>query len=648
MGTDSVSTAQALITLTLEKFRAEMATLGPAAKDAARDMGTSLLKELKAIEKAAKATADAAAKSAKDAAEKASQAAKKTGKSWNDIAKNMQSNQAISDMEQLGAMFIMVGGGVSKMAMLFTSAVRPVAMLSEVLKANFGPQAPIVLGLAALPLLGVAVVGMFKSLSDGALEAAERLDKLGRAAEIPVEARRAMRDYQIATQELGVTMDKLAVSIGTAVMPEVTRLTTSTRLLIEYAKEGQAGGHNHNRLFGIFPLPDDPVLEGIADMSDRAHEFSDALWGVTKALSTGGASIAIEYLSEQVNNLVDSETRAATAAEASRLARERELDVIQAAAEAEEAYKKASGGRAAAAITKANTEEQAKAKKDVAKATRDAAEAEREHKKEVREMIAAVEFQTLQTLTYNKALVDQEVLYQQRKDARLEALKEEQAAAMAFEKSTLAMIERNNDQVAAYMERRAQVLRDVWFSVADQGLTAAGALTDGIVAGYERRAAEGEKLSAKEKTLAGLAYGLSQSFAATQAIMHAASMAIGMASQMAPYAGPAAPGIAAALSGTMLAAQLAAIAAAPPPEFPMGGMTSPDHHLVGVRGDEGILTARGLRNVGGEDGLDRLNGGERMGGGDGPETVRLLQRIANAVQPPRGPGVFRAMAGRRT
>lgn len=645
MASEPVSTAQALITLTLAKFREEMATMGPAAKDAAKDMGTAILKGLKDIEKATKATSAAAAAESKKAADEAAKAAKKTGKSWNDVAKNMQSNQMISDLEQLGSMFILVGGGVSKMAMLFTSAVRPVAMLAEIL----GPQALLALGLAAIPLAALGVVKAIKAMADSGIEARNHLQELG--YQFAPDQVDALKSYEHAVKQLDVTMSRIKVSVGEQAAPAIDKFTTALNVLARSA-QGQLAGGDQSRLFGVLPLPGDPVFDGMRWMRERTLEVSDGMLTLANAVATLGGTYGFSWLMEKLGAATDEEI--ALREESYRLA-DSQLKASQDAGKLAAQLKENAdwASKATEAYTAlgmmVSVQEEEKAATDAARVAREAAtEAARAHEEQVRAMIAAVEFQANQELVLNTILMDQERIYAEKAKTRQEALKEEQFAAEMFEIETLAMIDKNNDKVADYMAKRAEILRDAWMDIADQGLSAAGTLTDAIVDGYERRAAEGEKLSDKEKTLAGLAYGLSQSFAATQAIMQAASMAIGMAAQMAPYAGPAAPGIAAALAGAMLTAQLASIAAAPPPEFPMGGLTSPDHHLVGVRGDEGILTARGLRNVGGEEGLDTLNGGGTLASADGPETVRQLKRIADALQPTRGPGIIRASRGRRT
>jgi hypothetical protein len=116
----------------------------------------------------------------------------------------------------------------------------------------------------------------------------------------------------------------------------------------------------------------------------------------------------------------------------------------------------------------------------------------------------------------------------------------------------------------------------------------------------------------------------------TQAIMSAAKNAIALTPAFA-YMGVGAPIAAAALASASLVPQLAVINRQKPPEFPMGGMVSPDHMLVGAQAGEGVATRRGVAAMGGPEQLARYNEGQR-GGGD-RIIVQLGRRtLADAVR----------------
>lgn len=183
-----------------------------AAIKAAKDAEKAQIKSAKEAEKALERFEKLAAKAYREQQLAAEKAARSAGNSWNQIAKRMQSNQVISDIEQLGGMLGLVGGSVSKFGMLLSSTVRPVSMLSEALTAAFGPQAPVILGLLALPVAGAAAIAILKGLANAGLEASERLEKLG--LKIAPDSKRAFDEYEGSTQRLSVAMDRLKVAVG--------------------------------------------------------------------------------------------------------------------------------------------------------------------------------------------------------------------------------------------------------------------------------------------------------------------------------------------------------------------------------------------------------------------------------------------------
>jgi hypothetical protein len=138
------------------------------------------------------------------------------------------------------------------------------------------------------------------------------------------------------------------------------------------------------------------------------------------------------------------------------------------------------------------------------------------------------------------------------------------------------------------------------------------------------------RLAKDERRAALKSWRANKTIERTQAIMGAAKNAIALTPAFA-YMGVGAPIAAAALAAASLVPQLAVINRQKPPEFPMGGMVSPDHMLVGAQAGEGVATRRGVAAMGGPEQLARFNEGQR-GGGD-RIIVQLGRRtLADAVR----------------
>ncbi len=197
-----------------------------AAKDqerAAQRAAAALEREAKraaaAQEREAQRAARAQEREAKRAAEAARKAAEMAGNSWNQVARRMQSNQLISDLEQLGGAFIPVGGAVSKVAMAFTSLVRPAAMLGTIL----GPSSGLLVGLAALP--GAMALGSVAAhaFADAAVEARKRLEELGQ--KISKENREDLDDYAAAGERMAIATDRMAVALGAPIAAKLSDMS---------------------------------------------------------------------------------------------------------------------------------------------------------------------------------------------------------------------------------------------------------------------------------------------------------------------------------------------------------------------------------------------------------------------------------------
>lgn len=115
------------------------------------------------------------------------------------------------------------------------------------------------------------------------------------------------------------------------------------------------------------------------------------------------------------------------------------------------------------------------------------------------------------------------------------------------------------------------------------------------------------------------------------------------------WMGPLATGAAAALVGVQLKASLRQINRQNPPEFSGGGSvasrlrgTSPDHHIIQARADEGVVSPRGMARIG-VDGLDALN---RGGAVAAPTRLYLDGRVIAEAAERHGRAHLRPAPGR--
>lgn len=663
MADTEISVAVVRVLAELQDFRKEMKTLGPSAEAAAADMTRAIKAGLKQAEDAHRATAKVAADAQKQAAASAASASGQTGRSWNEIAKSMQSNQMISDMEQIGSMFSLVGGSVSKASMVFTSSVRPLAMLGELM----GPAAPLALGLAALPVSLMLLKGTLTGVVDGALAAEAAMRKIGVVTDKNASAE--LRQYEWATKDLEVAWAELSITVGEELAPalatfasasastirtisgiwqETEGLRTSFQSFVRVLLAVGSGGLTEVGVAAVqTAAANNDLGDSYIEIEKNVQKLHDTY--INKIKQDLEYQRITEMMIEEGNLLQD------------------ELDAYLVKKSEEEAAEKAA----------------AKAKQEVA-----AADAELMAQIAVSLQQDRAELQMIDQK--NQAILD----LAEAKEAALDA----EAEAYRSWWREKAMMEQDDVDKA---EERANAVRQVWLSTAASILNAFDQMAGNLGAFAQKTISANETANdsdrarirtlkekytdtatlletmTKEEILAGnrkanaeirnirsemrardqqtqkaqnqavLAHGLSQTFATGQIAISGAMMIMNMAAQLANFMpAPANMVTAAGLGGALIATQLAAIATTPPPQFPMGGMVDPDHRLVGVRGDEGILTPRGLRNVGGDQGLADLNAGVGRLGGSSDRMVRVLEEIRDALRPPRGGGVRTAMRGR--
>lgn len=130
------------------------------------------------------------------------------------------------------------------------------------------------------------------------------------------------------------------------------------------------------------------------------------------------------------------------------------------------------------------------------------------------------------------------------------------------------------------------------------------------------------------------AHKAQQAAAIARATIDAAANAVALTGALA-YLQWGAPIAAAAIAGAQLTAQVAVIKSTKAPKFASGGMVRDrmegDHAVISAEPDEGILTRRGVRNVGGPEGVAALNAGRAAATGGGGTRVYLDSRLLGEV-----------------
>lgn len=163
---------------------------------------------------------------------------------------------------------------------------------------------------------------------------------------------------------------------------------------------------------------------------------------------------------------------------------------------------------------------------------------------------------------------------------------------------------------------------------------------DARIGTIDREAAASKRaintLSNQEQKAAKRAFAVQQAGAASAVVMSGAEAYVAMLAALAPILTFGAPLAAAAIVGPAVAAQLAAIAAEKPPQFPTGGMVSPDHVVVGVQPDEAIMSRRGVAALGGPQAVEQINQGIAPGATLTANIVldqRVIGRAVAAMMP---------------
>lgn len=634
---EEVVAARAVVTLTLSQFKKEMATMGPEAAAAAKDMAKGIQRQLREIEKAAKETSKAtateakkAAKEAEKAAEAAAKATKKIPSGFAEAAKALNQNQMVSQLETITALGIQAGGAVSQLASVTTSLIRPVALLGTVM----GPSAPLVLGLLALPAAGLAAIGMLRGLANAGLEAAERLEEMGH--KISPEQRAAYDEYAQSTDRLSIAMDKLKVALGADIADALADVAELTAVMVENFRLAEIVTTNFARggLFVITLGLSESVrmvmwlteLTGdrLADAYRQNRREVDALVAVQLSHSQA-LGVAIRVTEEYKKKVHDAMVEGMYWRE------EQEKMLV------------------ALGLMVSVEEEDREKKEALAAATKASAEAERVRGEYLRANEAILgEWQRAQDGAAQQDQKRADELAKRLEDERQYYLDYYRTIQQASREATETEKQESAKRKAEMMSAASAIAAQAQSVLSSFEQLASGNVDYYVQLAAEREAA-GKELTAEEQRAASRAWEIQQALAQAQIAIQGIQMGVSFATAMAPLLGPFAIPAGVAAASAFIGAQSALIEQQSPPEFPMGRIPSrsPDHgNVIATRDDEITLSSRGSRALG-EETAQALNRGLSLGGGDGPETVSLLRAIRNLLRPARGGGILTASYGRR-
>lgn len=575
--------------------------------------------------------------------------ATKTGTTTESSSKRMRSG-----MEGAKQAATALGGQIGALGGRTEAAARAAAGFGEAL----GP-----IGAAVGAAVGVAaaLAGAMYTVATASIEAQKRLIEAGQGALIPREARQSVEDYQDATAALGTSVDQLLVSLGQRLLPVLTELVSTTSKVVDMfgagAQHAETFASGVRLLADVVSLGTLPLLrEGYGLVQGLGQQMHDAA-GDTEAwrrrleemgVSTKtGAGAWLLYASSLLS-VEDSAKKAQSGL--SDLA----FDMAMAAAEADDAARKANAKNAAAILQK-RREEAAKRAEEAAKK---AAAAEAHFRAQA---VAGIEAQVEAAAALDKmtaesfrATLDGEAavrvahLDRLQTIADLAAASQDQAAADAARVQEQVRFERELADVrakAAEEKRKADLEAwqldldlakqrlDTWTreseayqqqqdTIRNAAVGTFNAITDASKSLLDQQIENAKNGTAAEKNRALAAFAIDKALGIVQVAINTAVAITTALRQLGPIAG----GIAAVGIGATGAAQAATIAAQKPPSFAAGGIVPADvlavttrssvsdHGPVMARPGEGFVTQRGVDAAGGERGIEALNQGRQPWG----------------------------------
>jgi hypothetical protein len=491
--------------LRLDEFLRDIKKVPELSAQEARDMATSFRRELTSIERSAKKTAAELTKTASAAKSIPGAIAPATSglARFGEVARGLNASPVISQLESMGALFIGVGGNVSRVAMTFTTAVRPVATLGTIFGA-LTPQvklAAVALGgataAALAPLAAFAIYrSRLQSIAEAAREAHESLveSKSVFLTLIPPEALRDAEAYArtvdlIAEREAALTVARAADTAPTMLGLQlgVDRLQTSV-----YSGATAWGSYALSLVEVVYPSVE-RVKNAVLSLRNAVEDAGRATM-LGPSLKDSGIEDFYKDLAVDAKELGEIERKA--------------REWVESAAQS----------RAIAA--------------------QNASEALKEELKDIELVRAAygqlAEGAEKRAVEGNKRMQEMKEAYQ----AGFAAMNAQAAADQA------AQAQRTQDTI-----EQLGTMQNAFASFAEVAISS----SDAIVAATEARVRAGEEVSADEKVAANRAANRARDFAAIQVLTSAAVAFAGMVANMSIYTGPGAIVAAGAAVAGMLA-----------------------------------------------------------------------------------------------
>lgn len=518
-----------------------------------------------------------------------------------------------------------VGGSVGRLG----NAVFELIPKAGAASAALGTVATAAVGIGAGVAVASGVAAAMYGLAEAADRAEARLDKAGRAALVPEDARESIERYRDASEALSVASDVLTVRLGAVAADGLARIEMS----------------------GLGALS---TLDKVATAFDAAGISASGFEGKTArgiaALTTLGASeVLIRTVGAAYSYMADEGQRAADASQAvadAQAGADRQLqnniDIWQREAEAEERIKADAAKRADALIARLEAERTANRK-------RAADERKRLAEKEAADELRIAQYLGDQILKEaEQAAEEQQAAKERAAEAALqlqeettsklveEMMKEVEAAKLAFEEQS------------RILEEYARLELETRREVAD----AAVSLFDTVLDARIRALSEGTK---QEKEQARQLLIFQKAAALTKIAIDTAVAIQSALAQLGPVAG----GLAAAGIVANGVAQAAAVAAEPLPKLYAGSRERVGGNAMGeqqatLHRGEMVLSSAAVDRLGGERVVAAINGlrGDVQGlGGSGGGGPVLLDGVAvgrqMAAQIGRGGALALAVRGGR-
>ena len=634
----------------LRELRKNLAEMPDMTEDAAKEMVTRLRKQYKKAERESK---------------KLAKAMKNDGQRMGDALEGAK--RAAEG----------VGGAIGGTA----GQVEHFAVAASKLSGALGPAGTAALAVAAgVTAAGAAAVlmtGAAFSLASSAHESAQELEKMGVAAELDPAKVESLKRLDDTLSALKVSAMMLQVTLGGPVadsLEPVARVSVKTMLILDAMAEGIQ--ENWGKVYGLSVLIFPRIVglvEGVGsafDLLDRAtgglDESVDGLMGTWQEyqakLKDGGKAAAKQaaemktlnaaILAANTQNLTGVDAINAkydqqlAAVSAIKLTDENRLKVTKSMVAIEESRSAAIRDYLSAAGSKAATEQQ--------KSLADATKKHAAEMKALNQIILAANTEGLTGLDAINAKYDQQLAtvsaIKLSEDNRLKvieamgAIETNRAEAVgeywASYEEGAASAQAKGEAVLAWMDKkRRDSLRLAVNMVAEEALAGMTAMaemalqtaveaTDWRTKNARNMAKmDGQITQAERDNIADLQKqhrdGIMKRFRAlkraqtAEAIFNSASAYLGLVGHFS-YMGWGAPIAAGAVVGPALATQLAKIQGQSPPEFPRGGVVSPDHVTIAAQPGEGVVSLRGMQSLG-ESGLDEIN----RGGSVGPTVVNV-------------------------